>query len=298
MSAINNPTNSAAVTEIIESEQVQGSLMAEAHRPPLVGEALLTMLDVSSQPTATVALPQWTSDSVEGSASSGKTETDEFSYVEQDTTEKTITVATVGIRKGLSYEAISDTVLDLVAGAVGNSFLDMAQQLEVDGFATITSATTTQDHSGTALTVQHIIDALAARAANNPHAGMLCGLFHSRQIGHLRTSLKDNKQEFATATAGAGGGDLFDYARVEGYVGRWMGIQFFESNNVPQFDSNNWSGAIFNKSAIAVAVKEPRTGWIKEFPERSLRDVGVRARYGTVLRFPANLVEVVTKKAA
>lgn len=295
MAAISNPTNSTAVTELIESEIIQGQLIADAHRPTAVFEALADLLDVSSQPTATVSLPQWTSDSIGLSAGSGKTETDEFAYVEQDTVEDTITVSTVGIRKGLSLEAISDTVLDLVAGTMSNSMLDMLNQMDVDQLSVITDATTTADHSGVDLTRAHIVEALADMAGNNPHAGALAGVFHSRQIADLRNSLNSAGDAFVVSQ---GASDLFQYGR-QGYVGRWMGIDFYESNNVPQYDSNNWSGAILRPGqmgAMVMAVKQPRTIAFKDFPERNLLDVIVLARYGVTLRLPANLVEIVSSK--
>lgn len=291
MAAISNPTNSTAVTELIESEIIQGAWLADAHRPMSVFESLCDILDASNQPSATFALPQWTSDTV----TTGKTETDEFAYVEQDTTEATVTVSTVGIRKGVSFEAIDDTVVDLVAGVMRNSMVDVLDQMDADALSSITSAGNTEDHSGVDLTRAHIIEAMATMAGNNAHAGMPCGVFHSRQIADLRNSLNGAGDQLIVAQ---GASDMFEYGR-QGYVGRWMGIDFFESNNVPQFDANNWAGALLSKgqfSPLVLALKSPRRVIFEEHAARLTLDVVVYARYGTTLRLDSNLVEVVSSK--
>lgn len=291
MAAIDNPTNSSAVEELIESEVIQAALLADAHRPAAVFESVCFLHDASGQPSATFALPQWTSDTV----TTGKTETDEFAYVEQDTTESTVTVATTGIRKGVSFEAIDDATIDLVAGVLRNSMLDVLDQMDTDALSSITSASNTEDHSGVDLTRAHIIEAMATLAGNDAHAGMPCGVFHSRQIADLRTSLNSAGDQLVVAQQA---NDLFQYGR-QGYVGRWMGIDFFESNNVPQFDANNWSGALLMKGAMSplvLSVKKPRTPMFEEHAARLVLDVVVYARYGTTLHLDSNIVEVVSSK--
>lgn len=295
MAAISNPTNSTAVTELINSEVIKGELAADAHRPVPVYQQIVHVLDCRGEKSPTFALPQWTGDTI---SDTSKTETDEFSYIEQDTTEDTVTVATAGIRKGLSFEAIDDAVIDIVAGALRNSRLDLDDQIDTDSLSVITGASNTENHSGADLTMAHVIEAAATMAGNNPHDGTYAFLGHSRQIGDLRLDLRSNGGEFVTASTGGGGGDLMQLLR-KGFVGSWMGIPFYESNNVPQFDANNWSGALLKTGmggAIVLAVKEGLQVTFKEWPERRVLDVIVSARYAASLRLDNNIVEVVSSK--
>lgn len=300
MTAISNPTNSTAVEEIINSERILRMLQDVNRDIPVYAE-LGWLIDASQAESATLALPQWVSAAVALSEGAGKTETDEYAYVAQTTTQSTLSASTVGIRKGISAEASQDTIINLTAGSVQQSIAEMRDQIDEDFLSNITDATNTSDYSGSKLTVSRFGTALAAFLSLKAK-GRICAVLHIDQLNDLKESIRNNTGAvFGGALGNQAVGLLDANAFRRGYVDTYEGVDFYVSSNVPQNDADDWEGAIMiggQMGAIALGMWQGIETQLDMVYERKTLQAITDARYGSTMTKADLIQSIISVKAA
>jgi hypothetical protein len=94
--------------------------------------------------------------------------------------------------------------------------------------------------------------------------------FHSKLLQARRVTVNDSRPKAFESTA-----DAADDAATHAELREWLGGQL--------------------ENAEAVVVKDPRTGWFLPLWTRSSTDLGVEARYATMLRHPAEILASAAK---
>mgnify|MGYP003670549868 CR=1 FL=1 len=144
----------------------------------------------------------------------------------------------------------------------------IATKIDQDIIAKFQSFTATKGSANSALTVDVLFKAAALLKANNAK-GQLVGVFHpqvaydlkaalTNTFGHGTQSINYGEDSAQNVGFGAMGGDAYNQAMVNGFVGRVAGIDIYESANVPVnvgSGSNDSSGAIFTSDSLAIAMK-------------------------------------------
>jgi len=205
-------------------------------------------------------------------AASALTEGSDMSSTAVSTSNKTITVAEVGVQAVLTDLAAQSASRD-VAGDLGRVLGEgIAKKMDGDLIALFDGFSTSFGAAAGELTAADIFKAAATLRANNA-IGTPVAVIHPYQAYNLKANLTNT-------FANPNGGDAQNAAMRSGYVGTLAGVDIYESSNISIDGSGDAKGAMFVPSALGLALK-----WdIKIEPQRdaSIRgwELNATAAYG------------------
>lgn len=243
MAATTGATTTTSITEQIPAETLHPRVGDWARTPPVYMQTCGIM---SLQGRSNVhRVIRWDSLDTPLAEASGKTQTDEFAATEQTSSESTLTAATVGIRLAMALEArLFAGTEDPYAAAVRNMVASLNKQIEEDAMSRITAATNTTDHSGMDATITRFMTGLAALRANKGPRTRIAMSGNIAQISDLRLDLGSQTGGIYASQWGAVKAEQMMDGMAMGFQWNFANVDFFESENIPQFDANNWSGAL------------------------------------------------------
>ncbi len=299
MAAITNATTTTSLTEMVPAETLDPILGVAARAVPIAemvaGRAMVGKSNVHR-------LISWSDAEWGETEAAGKTQTDEFTTVEQLAVEATLTAATAGIRKALADEVQLFSPFSIEPGLIMESFLGGLEQFDQDVLSNITSAANTSNFSGLDLTIERWGVALAALRANNG-PGQIVAVLHEQGFSDLLASLRASGSGYGHAQGAAMGGLL--NAQAKGVHPPLEGIPIFVSTEVPQFDANNWSNAFVRRgmgaanSGLAYGVWKPITferGRGADGARRMHTELVTSSVYASTLNRDDAVQELVTSK--
>jgi hypothetical protein len=134
----------------------------------------------------------------------------------------------------------------------------VAQKIDVDICALLAGFGTAVGSSGTNLSLANILSAIyTLELANAP--GPYVGVLHPVQIADLRTAIEDSSSGIFTGGSVRGGAAEIGTNEDTGYFGSFMGIDWYQSTNVPTANSAaDRAGGAFSKNyALGMVQKWP-----------------------------------------
>jgi hypothetical protein len=290
-------TTTTSFTESVLAEMIEERVQ-NIHLPQGV---FVTVADVKAVPAGsgqTVRLLR--QDSISAPVAGVKTEDAEFNLVEHTLSEATASVGTVGYSARPTYELIADSSIDVLSTIINSGMRLLANRVDVDGLALLSSLVPIASYAGLPLTDQRVIAALATYHATNPNdeGQMPCIVLNHIQI-------RDWTSDLAASGAGYLGGDAESNATAKligparGFKGVKHGLAVFMSTNVP-VSGGDASGGIFpmgDGSPLAIRSWRGATVEIEKIPRRQSVEITISNRYGVTVSDTSNGVEVLSDGA-
>lgn len=263
-----NPTDTTAYNDVIYAAKITDEVL-DALMAAVVTPALLRQEDISG----------FNSKSVSISKADKFTAAAVAEGVESANTALT-TSAVSGTASEIAIQATVTDVLELsdIAAAHGARLKQLgralADKMDVDICALFGGFSVAVGTSGMAATLGDILDAIYNIEVNDAGGlGSLVGVLHPLQVHNLRTELEaDSAAIYQNATGNAQTGSQVLAKRAPGYFGEWMGVEFFQSTNVPT-DGTNREGGVFVRDYALAFIKKysarvepmrwaPIRGWV------------------------------------
>jgi hypothetical protein len=289
MAALGTYVGTSELTELVPTEIIP-QYVASYNYAPMVGRTVCWTVPG----TGSIArrFPRW--NAISSVPSGTKAESDQFTIVNIDTTESTITPGIVGLRLPISIEAEVQTVL---ASGINRAVLDECIRAVLDrqdadilsDSATNTAGAVTDNFTAAKFRAA----AAAYRALNiSPTAAGTACVLHQDGFRDLEESLGAS-----AATLNPSETDKSMFGDTAGYHGPYHGFQVFSSSNVPA-DSSNWSGAmtpIGQGSGYGLVESQGLSVKMSEGDDavsRLVKYYVIYAWYAAALTNPNNLLEV------
>jgi hypothetical protein len=313
MATITGATTTSTLATLIPTERLN-ALVMDPHAAPSPINELLWIEEGTG--ASTYIFNRLDEPNFTFTEASGKTEFDSSGLGTPDainSTGATVTPVVVGLPRALSYEGASDAqALFSVEDAISNTLIGMRKRIFIDAALNVVGHSKQADYSGLALNIQRLGEAQATFGAQNPIPGSngLALLLHDDQYKDLAADLR-----LTHASLESTGRNVQLLSTLPGFKGFYEDLAVFVTGNVQQADASNWSGAIMSigvGGAIGMAWWQhiPRTpntpfefvgGYLIQMENAASGQgdyIYVSSRYGTVVTDPANLTELITKKAA
>jgi N4-gp56 family major capsid protein len=189
-------------------------------------------------------------------------ENTDLSNTEVSTSKSDLTVAENGIMTtltDLSRDASESDVVQDLGKLFGEA---IAKKIDRDLTTLFSGFTNSVGNDGDDLTVAVLSQAATKlRAAGVP--GPYYGVFNPEQTHALKSTLTNT---FVNPNAGV----LQNEAMREGYIGRIVGIDIFETSNVVEDSATAYSGAVFSRDALGLAM-------MRDISIETQRDASLRA---------------------
>ena len=189
-------------------------------------------------------------------------ENSDLSNTEVSTSKSDLTVAENGIMTtltDLSRDASESDVIQDLGKLFGEA---ISKKMDRDLTALFSGFSNSVGNDGDDLTVALLSQAATKlRAAGVP--GPYYGVFNPEQTHALKSSLTNT---FVNPNAGI----LQNEAMREGYIGRIVGIDIFETSNVVEDSATAYSGAVFARDALGLAM-------MRDINIETQRDASLRA---------------------
>jgi len=189
-------------------------------------------------------------------------ENSDLSNTEVSTSKSDLTVAENGIMTtltDLSRDASESDVIQDLCKLFGEA---ISKKMDRDLTALFSGFSNSVGNDGDDLTVALLSQAATKlRAAGVP--GPYYGVFNPEQTHALKSSLTHT---FVNPNAGI----LQNEAMREGYIGRIVGIDIFETSNVVEDSATAYSGAVFARDALGLAM-------MRDINIETQRDASLRA---------------------
>ena len=178
------------------------------------------------QGTKVVSFPTVTKDTA---LSSTITEATGLSNTAYDTAKASATVAEVGVLR--QSTKLSERQNLYGPGGLLMEFLDdgvkmCLEKMETDTAAEWANASTSVGTSGAAFTIADVASALAQHTINKSN-GELVGFLHATAGKNLRNEIAGSGAAWLSTGAG---NDLLKRANADGYMGGFMGVEFYTNN--------------------------------------------------------------------
>ena len=298
-----NETTLTSLTELVPAEEISMAI-GEVARSATVATVLAVGVSLTGM-SPTFRLVRWDDAAVPLSESSDKTEAAAFSETEQLASESTLSAATVGIFKEPTIEVLTHQKRDLITALLMESAKAMLDQLDEDVLTNLTSATTTIDHSNTDLNVDRFAEADTSLASGEGPGDVHVAVMHETAYGDMKVSLRNQagaygfaqQQQFATLLN----------AKMKGFKGEHEGYIMLVTNNVPQYDANNWVTGLIRRSSgsgeaaavnsgLAMGVWQPMKNELEWNPTTLSYDLVTWSIYGSCLNRQDSVRELVTSK--
>jgi len=189
-------------------------------------------------------------------------EASDLSNTEVSTSKSDLTVSENGIMTtltDLSRDASESDVVQDLGKLFGEA---IAKKIDRDLTALFSGFSNSVGNDGDDLTVAVLSQAATKlRAAGVP--GPYYGVFNPEQTHALKSTLTNT---FVNPNAGI----LQNEAMREGYIGRIVGIDIFETSNVVEDSATAYSGAVFSRDALGMAM-------MRDIQIETQRDASLRA---------------------
>lgn len=290
-------TTTTSFTEAVLAEMIEERVQ-DMHIPKGV---FLSVADVKGVPGGsggTVRILR--QDLISAPVAGTKTEDAEFNLIEHTLSEATASVGTVGYSARPSYELIADASIDALSVIINSGMRLLANRVDVDGLALLTSLVPIASFAGLALTDQRMISAIATYHATNPNDEGSMPCFVGNHI-----QFRDWTSDLAALGAGYLGGDQESKVVAEmigpgrGFKGVKHGLACFMSTNVP-VAGGDASGGIFpmgDGGPLALRSWRGATIEIEKIPRRQAVEITISNRYGVTVSDTSNGVEVLSDGA-
>lgn len=189
-------------------------------------------------------------------------EASDLSNTEVSTSKSDLTVSENGIMTtltDLSRDASESDVVQDLGKLFGEA---IAKKIDRDLTALFSGFSNSVGNDGDDLTIATLQQAATKlRAAGVP--GPYYGVFNPEQTHALKSTLTNT---FVNPNAGV----LQNDAMREGYIGRIVGIDIFETSNVVEDSATAYSGAVFSRDALGLAM-------MRDIQIETQRDASLRA---------------------
>jgi len=244
----NTTTYNDTVYAAIINDDILDALQAAVVTPPL-----LAMFDLSGQPSKAVDIPIADAESAAAVAEGA-----ELANTALSTSKATLTASEVGIMATIT-DVLDVSSIAATRGAqmrqMGNA---IAQKIDVDICALLAGFATSVGGTGANLSLANLFSAIyTLEAANAP--GPYVGVLHPVQIADLRTAVEGSSSGIFTGGGVRSGAGEIGTNEDTGYFGNFMGIDFYQSTNVPTANSAaDRAGGVFSKDyALGMVQKWP-----------------------------------------
>lgn len=222
-------TVAADITDVVPSETIERFIEAANLAPPTALAMAWTGV-VGKGSGNNVVLPRFDNITVPAGT---KAENDEFSLVASTTSSSNVAGGWVGYADRVSWESDNQSVINAVEAVVQNGVAHLRDRVDADGLSQLAGFTTDADFSGTGLTDERVLTALATFVGQHPNK-TAAGRGAVLNIAQMR----DYAQDLRANGGSQLGGDA-ESERVaalmgfrEGFVGVRHRTQFFSSDNV------------------------------------------------------------------
>lgn len=246
------------------TDEVLDALMANVVTP-----ALLRMEDIQGFPSNSVSIPK--ADKFTAAAVSEGVETANTALTSDSVS---------GTASEIGIQATITDVLDLASiaatkGAQLNQLgRALADKMDVDICALFSGFGTSVGSTGSAAALADLLDAIYNVEVNDAgDLGPLVGVIHPLQGHNIRTEVEaDSASIYTNAVGDASDGSRVLAKNMAGYHGSWMGIDLFQSTNVPT-DATDRNGGVFVRDYALAMVRKyaarvepmrwaPIRGWV------------------------------------
>lgn len=263
-----NPSTTSTYDDVIYAAKITDEVL-DALMAAVVTPALLRTEDISD----------FNSKSVSISKADKFTASSVAEGVESANTALTTTSVT-GTAAEIAIQATVTDVLELsdIPAAHGARLKQLgralADKMDVDICALFSGFSTSVGSSGNAAALADILDAIYNIEVNDAGGlGGLVGVVHPVQSDDLRVEVEaDQGSIYTNATGNAQTGSQVLAKKAPGMFGEWMGVELFQSTNVPT-DATDRNGGIFVRDYALAQVKKysarvepmrwaPIRGWV------------------------------------
>lgn len=253
------------LASVLDMQVIDAAYSARVMRP------LMRNADLSGQPSDTKKFPRWPALTAASVA-----ETADLANTEIATTSVTATVGEVGIMTTITDALTEDDILAGVGDYGRQLGLALADKQDADSAALLSGFSNATGVTTGGLTIATIISAIAAlqaRDAPQPYVGVL----HPTQWFQVQTEVAASQASIWTA-----GGDS-RWGASPNYLGRLLGVEWFQSTNVPantRAATAVYDGAIFtqNEALVFVSKREARSETERDASMRAT-EIVVSSRY-------------------
>lgn len=252
---------------------------------------------------ASMIWPQLVAAAVTGT----KTESDELTATDIETTGETVTPAMVGKRSFHSEEVDLQGSILTMQERINAMAIEVENRIDKDVLGLFVGAAGS-DNSGFNLTLDLFDAALAAFHAVKPNHRRICFVGSTNQIRDLRKAIRNS----AGGSLIVGAGLSMNGLPVDGYCGEWQGVEIYQGN-VTQADATNDAGGFVSCPALGTSSRQlgilPGAGlgvavWRGLVPKamesisRTGMDAAVTTYYGAGIVADNNVWSFFSKKAA
>lgn len=262
------PTGTAQYDDVIYAAKITDEVL-KALMANVVSPALLRMEDISDFNSKSVKITK-----------ADKFTASSVAEGQESTNTALTTTAVTGTAAEIAIQATVTDVLELSdIPAAHEARLQqlgraLADKMDVDICSLLSGFSNSVGSSGNSAALADIIDAIYNIEVNDASGlGALVGLIHPIQGFNIRTELEaDGGAIYQNASGNAQSGSQVLAMKAPGYFGNWMGVDIFQSTNVPT-DATDRNGGIFVKDYALAMVKKysarveplrwpPIRGWV------------------------------------
>lgn len=262
---------------------------------PVVAMPHLRMEPISQYGTKTAAFPIATKDTITTGITEGTAQTHEDINIANTT----VAVSEVGVLRTITKLLARSNVMGeagIYQWAIEDGVKLCLDKFEVDAWAQWANASTSTGTSGATMTIANLAGAISQLTINKA-VGPYVGLLSSFQARDLRAQIVSST---ATVLEALGAGDVGQRAGDDGYLGMFMGVPLWTSNNAAASGGDKIGVVMVDGQARPQnASTGVALGWMPEpevlgAPEFPGRQITVTAAYGLAEVADFNYVKIVT----